>query len=53
MYNWFIPSNKNYTSLNIAASLQVILYEMLFESEYNASNINKINKNDIASEQNV
>jgi TrmH family RNA methyltransferase len=44
-----IPSNKQYTSLNIAASLQVILYEMLYESEYNASNINKINKNDKAS----
>lgn len=44
-----IPSNKQYTSLNIAASLQVILYEILYESEHNASNINKINKNDKAS----
>ncbi len=44
-----IPANKQYTSLNIAASLQVILYEMLYESNYNASNINKIDKNDKAS----
>ena len=43
-----IPSNREYTSLNIAASLQIILYEILFESEYNASSINKIDKNDVA-----
>ena len=43
-----IPSNKNYSSLNIASSLQIILYEMLFESEHDASYINKINKNDVA-----
>ena len=44
-----IPSNKNYSSLNIASSLQIILYEMLFESEHDASYINKIDKNDVAS----
>ena len=43
-----IPSNKNYSSLNIASSLQIILYEMLFESEHDASYINKIDKNDVA-----
>ena len=43
-----IPSNKNYSSLNIASSLQIILYEMLVESEHEASYINKIDKNDIA-----
>ncbi len=43
-----IPSNKEYTSLNIAASVQVILYELLVESEYSASNINKIAKNNTA-----
>ena len=43
-----IPSNKDYTSLNIASSVQVILYELLFESKYDASDINKFNKNDIA-----
>ena len=43
-----IPSNKDYTSLNIASSVQVILYELLVESEYDASDINKFNKNDIA-----
>ena len=43
-----IPSNKNYSSLNIASSLQIILYEMLFESEHDVSYINKIDKNDIA-----
>ena len=30
-----IPSNIEYTSLNIASSLQIILYEILFDSEYN------------------
>ncbi len=44
-----IPSNKDYTSLNIASSVQVILYELLFESKYNASNINKFDKNNVAS----
>ena len=44
-----IPSNKNYSSLNIASSLQIILYEMLFESAHDASYINKIDKNDVAS----
>ena len=39
-----IPANKSYTSLNIAASLQIILYEILMESQYNVSNINKIDK---------
>ena len=39
-----IPANKSYTSLNIAASLQIILYEILMESRYNVSNINKIDK---------
>ena len=43
-----IPSNKNYSSLNIASSLQIILYEVLFESKYDASYINKIDKNDVA-----
>ena len=43
-----IPSNKNYTSLNIASSLQIILYELLFESKNELSNINKIDKNDVA-----
>ena len=43
-----IPSNKNYSSLNIASSLQIILYEMLVESEHEASYINKIDRNDIA-----
>ena len=43
-----IPSNKNYSSLNIASSLQIILYEVLFESEHDASYINKIDKNDVA-----
>ena len=28
--------------------MQVILYELLFESKYDASDINKFNKNDIA-----
>ena len=44
-----IPSNKNYSSLNIASSLQIILYEILFESENEASYINKIDRSDIAS----
>jgi tRNA (cytidine32/uridine32-2'-O)-methyltransferase len=43
-----IPSNKEYTSLNIASSLQIILYEILFESEKSASSINKIDKSNIA-----
>ena len=43
-----IPSNKDYSSLNIASSLQIILYEMLVESEHEASYINKIDRNDIA-----
>ena len=43
-----IPSNIEYTSLNIASSLQIILYEILIESEYNVSNINKADKKDIA-----
>ena len=43
-----IPSNKEYTSLNIASSLQIILYEILFESENNMSYINKIDKKDLA-----
>ena len=43
-----IPSNKDYTSLNIASSLQIILYEMLFESKKDASYINKMDKKDIA-----
>ncbi len=46
-----IPSNKKYTSLNIAASLQIILYELLYESKNEASNINKINKNDVATNE--
>ena len=46
-----IPSNKEYTSLNLASSLQIILYEMLFESENDASYINKINKEDIANNE--
>ena len=44
-----IPSNKNYSSLNIASSLQIILYEILFESENEASYINKIDRSEIAS----
>mgnify|MGYP001219869807 FL=1 len=43
-----IPSNIEYASLNIASSLQIILYEILFDSEYNTSSINKVNKNDVA-----
>ena len=31
-----IPSNQEYTSLNIASSVQVVLYELLFESKYDA-----------------
>jgi len=46
-----IPSNKEYTSLNLASSLQIILYEILFKSENDASYINKINKEDIASNE--
>ena len=46
-----IPSNKEYTSLNLASSLQIILYEILFESENDASYINKIDKSDIASHE--
>jgi tRNA (cytidine32/uridine32-2'-O)-methyltransferase len=46
-----IPCNKNYTSLNIASSLQIILYEILFESKNEASDINKIDKSDIASHE--
>ena len=46
-----IPSNKEYTSLNLASSLQIILYEILFESENDASYINKIDKEDIASNE--
>ena len=37
-----IPSNKNYSSLNIASSLQIILYEMLVESEHEASYLSLI-----------
>ena len=43
-----IPANKSYTSLNIAASLQIILYEILMESQYSVSNINKIDKKNCA-----
>ena len=39
-----IPANKSYTSLNIAASLQIILYEILMESRYSVSNINKVDR---------
>ena len=46
-----IPSNKEYTSLNLASSLQIILYEILFKSENDASFINKIDKEDIASNE--
>lgn len=46
-----IPANKKYTSLNLAASLQIILYELMYESKNEASNINKIDKNDIASNE--
>ena len=46
-----IPSNKEYTSLNLASSLQIILYEILFKSENDASYINKIDKEDIASNE--
>ena len=46
-----IPSNKEYTSLNLASSLQIILYEILFKSENDASYINKIDKEDIASHE--
>ena len=46
-----IPSNKEYTSLNLASSLQIMLYEILFKSENDASYINKINKEDIASNE--
>ncbi len=43
-----IPSNINYTSLNIASSLQIILYEILFESKNISSDINKMDTNNIA-----
>lgn len=46
-----IPSNKKYTSLNLAASLQIILYELMYESKNEASYINKIDRNDIASNE--
>ena len=46
-----IPSNKDYTSLNLASSLQIILYEILFESKNSASYINKIDRDDIASNE--
>jgi len=46
-----IPCNKDYTSLNIASSLQIMLYEILFESKNEVSDINKIDKNDIASHE--
>tara|TARA_Y100000022_G_scaffold200258_1_gene215043 strand:- start:1107 stop:1748 length:642 start_codon:yes stop_codon:yes gene_type:complete len=46
-----IPSNKKYTSLNLAASLQIILYELMYESKNEASYINKIDKNDIATNE--
>ena len=46
-----IPSSKEYTSLNLASSLQIILYEILFKSENDASYINKIDKEDIASNE--
>ncbi|MDA9181227.1 RNA methyltransferase [Gammaproteobacteria bacterium] len=46
-----IPSNKEYTSLNLASSLQIILYEILFKSEIDSSYINKIDKKDIASNE--
>ena len=43
-----IPSNKAYTSLNIASSLQIILYEILMKSNTDMSNINKIDKKNLA-----
>ena len=43
-----IPSNKAYTSLNIASSLQIILYEILMESNKDTSNINKVDKKNLA-----
>lgn len=46
-----IPSNKNYSSLNIASSLQIILYEVFCKIGNNRSDINKIMKSDIASNE--
>ena len=43
-----ISSNINYTSLNIASSLQIILYEILFESQNISSNINKMDSKNLA-----
>ncbi len=40
-----IPSNKKYSSLNIASSLQIILYELFFKLDDNISSINKVNSN--------
>ena len=37
--------------MNLASSLQIILYEILFKSENDASYINKIDKEDIASNE--
>lgn len=46
-----IQSNKDYSSLNIASSLQIILYEVFCKIGNNKSDINKITKSDLASNE--
>ncbi len=45
------PPGEDYSSLNIASSLQIILYEVFCKIGNNKSDINKITKSDLASNE--